>query len=272
MARQYGNGYVEIPTETESKWKKKIKNIIPCVFIGIGICAGIYATYNVSTYSDKMDAIKVLYDERYAEWSELSKKFESDDSDANIEYVDAIISSAKEDGLKVCDLQNNLIKCSQYEDDNKLDVPTEEHVNTLSELRTFIPNSTGTNDLARNSWTDFGEWRFESTYDYKGNAVPVVWTCYSNDTYGNERLIAVVTAKYNSTEKVFNEVALYYTSWYNTIQNDMQDLTDNQDVESPTDADSVSDNDATESSESPEDETTETPADTTEEGVTENEE
>ncbi len=233
MARQYGgNNYVEAPVAEESKWKKKVRIAIPCVLIAATLGIGVYGSYNVSKYNKLLDEANTKYDETYVDWSNLKQQIEADgESGQVVEEIDAVINSAKEDGKKVCDLQNKLIEYN-IKEVNDFDL-SEGHKQALTDLRNMLPSSSTTDDTARSSWSYIGTWQFENTYDFTGTTVPVVWTCYANDSNNNKRLVAVTTAKYNATDKLFYDVTVRYTSWYNSI-NTVQE--DKDDVESRKDS------------------------------------
>lgn len=81
-----------------------------------------------------------------------------------------------------------------------------------AELSTYFD----TNDAnARVQWYDMGDvskhwtWKFETTYDFTGSSVPVLWTCRLDDTH---ELLAYCTGTYDVSSELFSDVKWYQTT------------------------------------------------------------
>lgn len=158
------------------------------------------------------------------------------------EYVQETLNSALIDGNEITDLQNSLKKKQDYWD-----------TGAIADIESSIEDYLGPNDkAAKTSWyyvpadqKKNWEWKFETTYQFRGESIPCLWICYEKDT---DTILAYATAVYTpgNPHGVFTDVVvemtaigLSYTGYVEPEETTPTDATNPTDGETttPTDAD-----------------------------------
>lgn len=235
MGRQYGtrsisseeaHAFVEAEKkEAEAKRLKTEKCIaigavaLGVVFLGIGIFTKVTGPAKIA----ELDAQIAANNET------LTEKQEFIESGGNIQYVDPVMSSAKEAGEQICRLQNELITFdtahwinlrSMQSADARLDF-TDEHKACLQEFQTWISTentaSIAAAKTASGIWSYYGRWEFYDVFDYEGDELNVVWLCYDTADVDKSQPLAFVTGTYSAYQnKVYNLVR-YITPTYSAM-------------------------------------------------------
>lgn len=219
MARQYGSKSEQADIvkkelmEEAAKQNKKMRAIKLGVGLGIVAISSIMLMSNLSHISSVSDKTAKL-NEEIASAKEVykQKKEEAGDVKEIIIYDDPIVHSAKEIGEAVCKTQNELSRLTNEELANNSAI-TDAHKKLLLDMKSYF---FGQPDAAV-TWCRYGEWIYESTYDYEGDVLDITWLCYAPTDTSHSKLLACATATYSASVNELNDFKIYYTSWFSLL-------------------------------------------------------
>jgi len=171
--------------------------IVVCVIASVGLLAvrGVTLSQLGSQYNDNTQAIETL---------QVKLQTLSVENKASVEVIQADLSSAATAGKAVADLQ------MQYDQINISSAggPAAFAENALK-IDAYLSDSN-----QRVPWYNVKikdvtpEWVFESTYNFSGDTVPVLWTCKASD---NKALLAYTTGVYDTKKNEFKDVSYHMT-------------------------------------------------------------
>lgn len=225
MARQFGRDSdeaIKVRKLLEEEQAKK-NSLMKKVRLGIGcaLCVIFLASLaaNISHISStSSDTSKVREDIERAYQSYEEKLAEIDDTPKQIIEDDPIVNNATAKCEALCKLQNELRRVSDEEAALNLGI-TVEHQKLLQDLENY--NLGQGNDV---TWSDYGRWYFDSTYDYEGTSLDVLWICYDTADTSHKYPLCIATATYDSETDMINDFALYFTEWYRIIASSEGDI------------------------------------------------
>lgn len=161
---------------------------------------------------NKVGENNVTYASNSKELQKLNAEYNvllNEDSET-VEAVRPKLNSAADAGTKVAEYQN------KYSTLNAADNEEEYRENAtnigvyLDDKSKQVPWYTLNKDIA-----DY-EWKFNSTYSFSGDSVPVLWTCYQKLSNGEDAeygvLFAYTTGTYNVADNMFHNIKYNVTS------------------------------------------------------------
>lgn len=219
MARQYGSGSEQADIvkkelmEAAAQQEKLMKKV------RIGLCLGIVAISAIMLISNVFHIISVgnkttkLNEDIVSAKETLTQKKETVGNIKEvIIYDDPIVNSAKEIGEAVCETQNELTKVTNQEYANGGAI-TDAHKKLLLDMKSYFFEQ----PAAAVTWCKYGEWIYDSTYDYEGDILDIVWLCYEPTDTSRSKLLACATATYTASTNELNDFRIYYTSWFSIL-------------------------------------------------------
>lgn len=216
MARKYGNESEEANAlrqellEEEAKKNALYKKIKLGSCLAIGFVSAIMVILNiVSIVKTNNDTamLNVKLTEAHANLE--AKQLEYEEQPATLVYVDPIVNNASEIGQTICDIQNQLSEVTLNEEANNLGI-TNEHKALLQDMQFYFYGQSA----ASVTWCKYGEWIYETNYDYEGDVLEIVWLCYDESDTSHNELYAAAVATYSASNNTLNDFNIYYTSWY----------------------------------------------------------
>lgn len=185
----------------------------------------------------------ISYDSEYSslssQYAELQQQYNAiQDRSVEVEEATVILNSAKDAGVAVAAIQNQMTV------DSSLIGTEDEHifVEEANSLTDYFSSSAACYPwYVTNVLTDF-TWEFNTTYSFSASEVPVLWTCYgtiSHDEIGVEDktvLLAYATGTYSVESGKFVDVNVEITALGESNQTAIDGETSNL-TELTTDAD-----------------------------------
>ena len=221
MGRQFSRdsqSYIEARSShaNEVRHKAAVKqNVEKMVMLGLlGVSVLVFGSSFIvkGTSQNKIDSeIIPKIEQLNVELEQVKKDAERNELGHVVRYEDAIVASAAEKGMLVCDQQNRLGQLSIEARRNKARTLSEEQQSLLLEYRenVIVPDDRKYKKL-KGTWCDSGDWKFDSTFDYEGTRMQVVWRCYSRRT--PDKMIALCIGTYDDSTKKFSDLSLYRPS------------------------------------------------------------
>lgn len=191
-------------SETVSNWTLSgfltaFSVIVSLVLVAGGIIAVNNASAERSQMLSDIDRLQKDVDALNAQYEENAK---DDGAQIDSDIVIGTLNSAVELGKKVEDGENEYrVLYQNFVKDTTNSEALDKYGQHAEDMEEYFTDSS-----ARVSWYDCKDldytWSFRTTYDFQGESVPVIWTCYDAD---NE-LLAYTTAVYNVASNKFSKV------------------------------------------------------------------
>lgn len=138
-------------------------------------------------------------------------------SPVEVEYVQETLNTCLQQGNKVAEYQNNYANLLQAYNVSQTDEALQALGKNADDLGTYLTDrknqtywysSDSSNEI-------YYTWYFETTYAFKGASIPVIWTCYENNT---DNLLAYATGIYNVATNKFSNVEYEVTNYGKKFQ------------------------------------------------------
>lgn len=142
----------------------------------------------------------------------------------DLSYVQSNMQSASDAGSVIANLQMSYWT-AEYDDLKGIKSQIQEKL-ALGARGSEIWYSAGS------AWPDDFTWRFESNYDFAGNMIPVIWTCWDL----KDKMVCYASAEYDAMNGVFSDITVTSTLYgrlyegYDTISTRPEDF-ENLDLE-----------------------------------------
>lgn len=221
MARQYGHNTdaadkVRKELTAEQQHKDEVHRKIELLFIKFFFgFAAVFLFITVILMYNIHSNIKSTNATLASEQTQLTK-LKAEAKAAPVKKVEREVaySSAKDAGQAVCDAQNAVNKAIAAETAAGASTLSADHQAALVKLRTYIPKDSTNTELSRDSWCIYGNWEFNSSYDFSETKADIVWKCYAPDDATKSRLLAFAKATYDISTNTFSNAAVVRTTWY----------------------------------------------------------
>lgn len=172
---------------------------IAVIVAGVAVC-GIL----VAMRFNKVSVLNKTIAENNTTIETLQGQFDttSEQTTETVETIQQKLSSAAMAGSKIAELQNSYFNINPDIDEGLVAMQ-----NVATEMDTYLDDTSNRVPWYGASDTD-ASWKFESTYGFSGDEVPVVWTCNSVDG----ELFAYATATYSVESNKFKDLEHHITS------------------------------------------------------------
>lgn len=141
--------------------------------------------------------------------TETEEAREAADMVADVD-AEGTLHSAEAAGQAVASLQNEYM-------DPSIDAFSDAGKAKLREIANSMAEYRGNKEFQQAPWfynsTEEVEWSFESGYDFSGDNLLCVWTCYPVGKDVDKRLVAYTFATYNSSTGKFSDSEIYITKF-----------------------------------------------------------